>query len=75
MSAMDGLPVPSGSDDGGGGSPRAKGKGSTEGKGAPLGGTTVPVSNSPVASAVGEAELETEPHRRDSSLVNSPENS
>ena len=75
MTTMDGLPALSGSDDGGGGSPRAKGKGSTEGKGAPQGGTTVPVSNSPVASARGEAELETEQPRRDSSLVNSPENS
>ena len=74
--AMDGSLTPIGAREGGaGGSPGAKGKGSGEGKGTPQQGTTVPVSNSSVGSVLGEAELETAPQRRDSSLVNSPENS
>ena len=75
MATSDGLPPPAVAEGGGGGTPVAQGKGSGEGKGTPQVGTTVPVSNSPVGSVIGEAELETAPQRRDSSLVNSPENS
>ena len=79
---MDGLstppvgpPIGAGGGGGGGRGTPPRGQSGRIGEGTPQGGTTIPVSTSPVASARGEAELETEPHRRDSSLVNSPENS
>ena len=82
MSTTDGLstppigpPIGAGGGGGGGRGTPPRGQSGRIGEGTPPGGTTILVSNSPVASERGEAELETEPHRRDSSLVNSPENS
>ena len=70
-----GPPIGAGGGGGGGRGTPPRGQSGRIGEGTPREGTTIPVSNSPVASAAGGAELETEPHRRDSSLVNSPENS